>query len=267
MEDRRSEIVVGILGQWASGKSAAAETLIRHLGGEGDAIFITDRELLARQAVNHILELEDSKVSRSIDDEGKQRFEGELATVYIGPEETLDNVDLNTLLFDLHEDVFDKIPYESLSWIDRARLELGKQIHDRSLEGKPIVVEAGFGTNTDPKGEKPFCHTISDLFVTLEEAGVRPKQVKWIVIEARYETRAERNRERKDTVAAVEFDRFAADGGDLEPDQQNRWVAQGTTLVRVPNDHDDIERFKADIIAAFNELFYDEILARIAEDK
>ena len=255
MVDRKKEIVVGILGQWASGKSAAAETLFRYLGGEGKVTFITDRELLARQAVNHILELEDSKVERSIDDEGIQRFEGELATVYIGPEETLENVDLNALLFDLHDDVYDNVPYESLSWIDEARHDLGHQIRDRSLEGKPIVIEAGFGTNTDPRGENPIRHTISDLFVRLEEAGVGPKEVKWIIIEASYEKRSERNKKRKDTVPSVEFDRFAADGGDLEPDQQKEWVSQGTTVIRVSNEHDDIERFRADIIASFEEMY------------
>jgi molybdopterin-guanine dinucleotide biosynthesis protein len=34
-------IIVGILGQWASGKTAAARTLIRYLGGEGEVASIT----------------------------------------------------------------------------------------------------------------------------------------------------------------------------------------------------------------------------------
>jgi hypothetical protein len=256
MVDRRGEIIViGILGQWASGKSAAAETLVRYLGGEEEVIFITDRDLLASQVLKHILELGDSKVKRSIDDEGRQRFEGELATVYLGSGENFENVDLSTLLFDLHGEIYDNVPHESLSWIDEARLELGHQIRDRSVEGKPIVIEAGFGTNTDPRGENPFRHTISDLFVRLEEAGVGPERVKWIIIEASYEKRSERNKKRRDAVPAVEFDRFAADGGDLEPDQQNKWVAQGTTIIRVPNEHDDIERFRAETIAAFEEMF------------
>jgi hypothetical protein len=255
MVDQKGEIVVGILGQWASGKSAAAETLVRYLGGEGNVTFITDRELLARQAVNYILELEASQIKRNIDNEGRQRFEGELATVYISSEETLENVDLNAMLFDLHDDVYDNVPHESLSWIDKARIDLGHQIRDRSLEGKPIIIEAGFGTNTDPRGETPFRHTISDLFMKLEEAGVGPERVKWIIIEASYEKRSERNKKRRDTVPTVEFNRFAADGGDLAPDQQKKWEAQGTTVIRVPNEHDDIERFRADIIAAFEEMF------------
>jgi hypothetical protein len=256
MVDRRGEIiVVGILGQWASGKSAAAETLVRYLGGEEEVIFITDRDLLASQVLKHILELGDSKVKRSIDDEGRQRFEGELATVYLGSGENFENVDLSTLLFDLHGEIYDNVPHESLSWIDEARLELGHQIRDRSVEGKPIVIEAGFGTNTDPRGENPFRHTISDLFVRLEEAGVGPERVKWIIIETSYDKRSERNKKRRDTVPAVEFDRFAADGGDLDSDQQNRWVAQGTAIIRVPNEHDDIERFRADIIDAFEEMY------------
>ena len=91
--------------------------------------------------------------------------------------------------------------------------------------------------------------------VKLNEAGVEPDQVKWIIIEAGYEKRSERNQKRQDTVPAVEFDRFAADGGDLEPDQQSKMEEQGTIMKRVSNDHDDIERFRADIIAAFTEMF------------
>jgi len=48
-------IIVGVLGQWASGKSTAARTLIRYLGGEGKVVFINDRDLFASQAFNHIL--------------------------------------------------------------------------------------------------------------------------------------------------------------------------------------------------------------------
>ena len=81
MIEPKGEIIVGILGQWASGKSTAARTLIRHLGGEGEVVFITDRELFASQAANHILELEDSEVTSSIEDDGRQRLEGKKATV------------------------------------------------------------------------------------------------------------------------------------------------------------------------------------------
>jgi hypothetical protein len=257
MVEYNGEIIVGILGQWASGKSAAARTLVSYLGGEEVVIFITDRELLASQVVNHILELEDSKVKRSIEDDGRQRIEGELATVYLGPGEDLKTVDVNNLLFDIRDDVYDNVTLGSRNWLDRARLELGYQILERSAEGKPIVIEAGFGTNMEPRGENPMSHTIPDLFARLEEAGVEPKQVKWIIIEVGYEKRSERNRKRQDTVPAVEFDRFAADGGDLDPDHQKRLVEQGTTIKRVPNNHDDIERFRSDIIVAFEEIFGD----------
>ena len=55
-------IIVAVLGQWASGNTEAARTLIRHLGGEGQVVFLTDRVLFASQVVDYILELEDSKV-------------------------------------------------------------------------------------------------------------------------------------------------------------------------------------------------------------
>ena len=68
----RAGVVVGILGQWASGKTEAAKTLIRHLGGEDKVVFLTDRARFADQAINHILELEDSEVVVSVDDDGRQ---------------------------------------------------------------------------------------------------------------------------------------------------------------------------------------------------
>jgi hypothetical protein len=241
MIELKGEIIVGILGQWASGKSTAARILIRYLGGEGEVVFINDRDLFASQAVNHILELEDSKVRLSIEDDGSQRLDGEHATVWLGPGEDLNTVDLNTLHFDVHDNVMP-------AWLDRARVELGYQICERSAGGKPIVIEAGFGKN-------PFGHTISDLFMRLEEVGVEPKQVKWIIVEAGYDKRSERNEKRRASVPVDVFARYAADGGDLDPDHQNRLEEQGTIIKRVPNDHDDIERFRADIIAAFEEMF------------
>ena len=43
MMEHKEKIMVGILGQWASGKSTAAKTLIGYLGGEGEVAFITDQ--------------------------------------------------------------------------------------------------------------------------------------------------------------------------------------------------------------------------------
>jgi len=253
MKELEGEIIVGILGQWASGKSTAARTLVRYLGGEGDVVFITDLTLFASQAVNHILELEDSKVIFSIEDDGRQRLEGERATVWLGPGEDIKTVDLSTLRFDVHDNVL-------RAWLNRARVELGYQICERSAEGKPLVVEAGFGKN-------PLDHTISDLFIALEEAGVEPNQVKWIIVEAGYDERSERNEKRRFGPPVDVFARYAADGGDLDPDHQNRLEEQGTVIRRVPNDHDDIKRFRADIIAAFEEMFRGVLPARTVDDK
>jgi hypothetical protein len=139
--------------------------------------------------------------------------------------------------------------------INRARVEVGYQIRERSADGKPIVIEAGFGTNTEPIGENPFSHTISDLFVRLGEAGVRPNQVGWIIIEAGYDRRSRRNQQREVSVPVAVFDRYAADGGDLDPDHQNRLEEQGMMIKRVFNDHDNVERFRADVIVAFEEMF------------
>ncbi len=175
MTELEGRVIVGILGQWASGKTAAARTLIRYLGGEGKVTFITDRELFASQAVKHILELDDSKVTSRIQDDGQQRLDGQYATVWLGPGQDLKSVDLGTLRFDVHDDV---MPV----WHDRARVELGHQICERSADEKPLVIEAAFGPCIEPIGKNPFNHTISDLFSRLEGAGVEPKQVKWIIV-------------------------------------------------------------------------------------
>ena len=213
MSKLAGDIMVGVLGQWASGMSTAASTLVQYLGGEDEVVFITDRELIAGQACDHVLELDAGKVEFSIEEGGKRRLGGELATVYLRPGEDLRTVDLNTLLFDLHDGVDEGAQSGSRNWFDRARLELGHRICESHAAGKPVVIEAGFGTNMDPRGENPLSHTVSDLFASLEEAGVEPQWVKWIVIEAGYDKRSERNRRRLDAVPAVEFDRFAADGG------------------------------------------------------
>lgn len=255
MPEREGEVIVGILGQWASGKSTAASTLVQYLGGEDEVVFITDRELVAGQALNHILELDAAQVKLTAEEDEMRRLEGELATVYLRPGEDLRTVDLNTLLFDLHDGVYEGVASGSRNWFDRARLELGRRIRQSCAAGKPIVIEAGFGTNMDPRGENPLSHTISDLFARLEEAGVEPERVKWIIVEAGYERRSERNSRRLDDVPPVEFDRFAADGGDLDPDQQRAWQERGASITRVANDHDDIDRFRADIMAAFERMF------------
>lgn len=240
MIEHEGEVIIGILGQWASGKSTAARTLVEHLGGEGKVVFLNDQPLLAAQAVNHILQLEDSIVW-SIEGDGRQRLEGEHATVWLGPGENLRTVDLNGLQFDVDDDA---LP----AWLDRARVELGYQICERSPEGKPIVMEAGFG-------KYPSDHTIPDLFIALEEAGVELGRVRWIIVEAGYDKRSERNEKRRFGPPFDVFARYAAQGGDLHPDHQRRLEEQGIMIKRVLNDHDDVGRFRADILAAVETMF------------
>jgi hypothetical protein len=239
-------IIVGVLGQWASGKTEAAETLVSHLGGAGEVVFLADRVLFASQAINHILGLEDSKVLISIEDDGSQRFDGQLATVWLGPGEDLRTVDPGSLLFRVYDD---EVLY---AWRNRAKVELGHEIRERSAHGRPIVIEAAFGPNIEP--ENPLGRTISDLFTRLEKAGVEPRQVKWIIVEASYDKRSERNEKRPGNIPVRYFERYGADGGDLDPDHQSMLEAQGTRIRRVSNNHDDIERFRADIITAFAEM-------------
>ena len=234
-------IVVGVLGQWASGKTTASRTLIGHLGGEDKVAFINDQYLFAAQAVKYLLALEDSQITCTLEDDGTRRLEGELAKVWLGPGEDLKSVDLSTLRWNLHEDVI-------AEWLNRARVEVGHQIREKSRGEGPIVIEAGFGPH-------PTDHTIPDLFVALEEAGVEPKQVKWIIVEAGFDRRSERNQKREVVVPVDLFRRYAVDGGDLDPEHQNRLEKQGITIKRVRNEHEDAERFRSDIIAAFEEIF------------
>ena len=249
MTEPHAGIVIGVLGQWASGKTEAARTLIRHLGGEDKAVFPTDRALFASQVIQHLLEHEDSEVVVRVDDDGGQRMDCELVTVWLAPGEDLRSLEPSTLNFDMHDDEM------LLAFRHRAKMELGPQIRERSAGGKSVVVEAAFGPNPEQAGENPYGRTIADLFARLARAGVEPRQVKWIIVEASCDTRAERNAKRQDRIPAHYFERFAADGGDLAPDHERRLVKQGTLIRRVPNDHDDVERFRADIVAAFEDLF------------
>lgn len=243
-------ITVGVLGQWASGKTEAARTLVGHLGGEDKVVFLTDRVLFASQVINHILELEESQVVVRIEDDGRRRLEGELAIVWLGPGEDLRTVEPGTLHFDFYDERVMN------AWRLRAKVELGAQIRERAAGGKPIVIETAFGPNIEPVGEEnPYGRTISDLFARLERAGVEPGQVKWIIVEAAYDTRSERNENRRDRIPVDYFARLGADGGDLAPHHERELQKQGATIRRVPNEHDDIERFRADIIAAFEEMF------------
>ena len=234
-------IVVGIMGQWASGKSTAAKTLVSYLGGEDNVVFLTDFACCSGQAVNHILEQEETKVTTVIEDDGRRRLQGELASVWLRPGEDLETVDLNAVNFSINDDVMP-------AWLNRARLELGRQICERSADGKPIVVEAAFGKN-------PIDHTISDLFAEFEQAGVEPGMVNWIIVQADYDKRSERNANRRIGPPVDVFARYAADGGDMGPDAQSRIEERGAIIKRVPNDHDDIGRFRADVIATFDAVF------------
>jgi hypothetical protein len=249
MIEPQKGIIVGVLGQWASGKTEAARTLIRHLGGEGKVVFLTDRVLFAGQVANHILELEESKVVVSVEDDGRQRLDGELATVWLNPGEDLRTVDLGTLDFDVYDERVLN------TWRNRAKVELGHQIRERSADGNPLVIEAAFGPNVEPASENTYGRTIADLFARLERTRVEPRQVGWIIVEAGYDTRSKRNEKRQDGIPAYWFDRYAVNGGDLDPEHQHRLEEQGTIIKRVLNDHDDIERFRADVIAAFEEMF------------
>jgi hypothetical protein len=241
MREVEGSIIVGVLGQWASGKSTAARTLVEHLGGEGQVAFLNDAVLLASQAVNHILEPEDSGVILCVEEDGRQRLECEHATVWLPPGEDFQTVELATLRFDVDDGVLPE-------WLHRARIELGHEIRRRSTEGKPIIVEAGFG-------EFPARHTIADLFGALQEAGVDPRQVKWIIVEAGFDKRSERNERQRFGPLVDVFARIAADGGDLDPKLQDRLIEEGTVIRRVRNDHDDIARFRDDVVSAYDEMF------------
>ena len=81
----------------------------------------------------------------------------------------------------------------------------------------------------------------------MNKTRLREKQERATGLIAEAETKA------KDIVLQV--DRFAADGGDLEPDQEKIWVEKGMTIKRVSNNHEDVQRFRDDIVAAFEELF------------
>ena len=114
MREPRAEILVAVLGQWASGKSTAARTLVGHLGGEDRVVFINDAVRLTGQVLNHIRDLEDSNVKVSMEEDGRQRLWCEQATLWLGPGEDLETVDPNTLAFDMPD-------HALCDWLTRAR--------------------------------------------------------------------------------------------------------------------------------------------------
>lgn len=247
MAETEGRIVVGILGQWASGKTEAARTLIRHLGGEGNVVFLTDRDLLGEQALGYFLGLDDSEITTILESDGRRQLQGEHAVAWLGPGQELDSVELDRFRWRPNDEVIGP-------WHDAARLALGEQICGRSAEGRPVVIEAAFGPDMEDLGGHPLWLSIADLFARLEEAGADPRCVRWIIVEAGRDVRAERNLRRGADVPIDIFDRLAADGGDLTPGQQKELEKRGMILRRVCNEHDDIERFRSDIVATFEEM-------------
>jgi hypothetical protein len=241
-------LVVGVLGQWASGKTEAARTLIRHLGGRDEVTFLSDRVLWISYLIQHVRALDDSEVSVSLEADERQRLDSELVTVWLRPGETLESVDPATLNAEIYDDDL------LVAWRRRGKVELGRRLLAESVGRRPVVVEAAFGPNPEGEDENPYGRTISDLFGRLERAGFDPSRAKWIIVQAGLATRARRNALRQDTIPARFFERFAADGGDLDPDRESALVAQGAQIRRVPNDHDDIEQFRADIVAAYEDM-------------
>jgi hypothetical protein len=240
MSELERGIIVGVLGQWASGKSTAARTLVSHLGGKGRVVFLNDAVLLANRAINHVLELERWRTARRMEEDGRQCLRGKHATVWLRPGEDFQTVELATLRFAVDDDVMPE-------WLHRCRIKMGREICRRSTEGRPIVAEVAFG-------RYPARHTIADLFGALGEAGAECRQIKWIIVEAGFGTRSERNKSRRFGPPPDLFARVAADGGDLDPELEDSLIEQGTVIRRIRNEHDDIARFRNDVITAFDEI-------------
>jgi hypothetical protein len=236
MVGRDGDVIVGVLGQWASGKSTAVSTLVEYLGGEEEVMVLNDAVFFGEQAIDHVLEQCDSTAKLTIEDDGSQRWEGECATVWLAPGQGWETIDAVNLRYKVSDDVMP-------AWLDNARIELGNQIRQRAGGGRPVVVEAGFG-------EYPHGHGIAELLSRLEEVGVQPGAVKWIIVEACFEKRAERNERRPFGPPGDMFSKYASDGGDLDPDAQQRLEERGAVISRVSNDHDDVMRFRNDIVAA-----------------
>ena len=247
MEKPGGGIAVGILGQWASGKTEAARTLVRLLGGPGKVAFLSDRELFFRQAHEYFLGLDESEVTVVLEADGSRRLQSDQAALWLGPGQDLRSVDLCSLRFYPDDET-------SASWLAASRLELGHRIRARCEANKPVVIEVAVGPDVQDLGGGPLRLTIADFLSCLERSGVQVNRIKWIIVEAGYEVRSGRNERQGAHVPVDIFDRFAIDGGDLTREQQKAWEKRGLILKRVSNDHDDMERFRSDIIIAFEEV-------------
>lgn len=240
MSPTKEEIIVCVLGQWASGKSTATKLVLEYLGGESAAIFLSDREDLTRQAVHYILDRLDSQVTISYEDDGRKRFDSDFVSIWLYPGEDLNTVNLSTLNWYV-DDSF--IP----AWLNQGRIDLGHRICQSLSRGKPVVIEAGFG-------QYPSDHTIYDLFLRLEQTGVNLGMVKWFLIQAGFDVRSQRNARREARVPVDVFAKYASDGGDLTRDQEKSMAEKGVSIVRIQNNHNDFDKFSKDIVAAFEGL-------------
>ena len=209
--------------------------------------FLSDRELLFRQAHEYFLGLDESEVTVVLEADGSRRLQSDQAALWLGPGQDLRSVDLCSLRFYPDDET-------SASWLAASRLELGHRIRARCEVNRPVVIEVAVGPDVQDLGGGPLRLTIADFLSGLENAGVQVNRIKWIIVEAGYEVRSGRNERQGAHVPVDIFDRFAIDGGDLTREQQKAWEKRGLILKRVSNDHDDMERFRSDIITAFEEV-------------
>jgi len=140
MSAPEGEVIVGVLGQWASGKSTAARILIDYLGGDDQVVFLNDQVAVTAKVVNYVLGLEKCQVSSATAEGGMVRLGDDRAGVWLAPGEDLRTVDRSSLRFAVRDDVLSR-------WLIAARVELGHQICESAGRKTGGRGEPGFGKN------------------------------------------------------------------------------------------------------------------------
>lgn len=255
-----------VCGHWASGKSTAIKELLA-LWGEENVEFRTDRlefvECILKD-VKQGWEIVDGVDKKKMPRKG---LKGEFATLWLGENDVLEGEDL-TNPKDVGE-VLKRINKEEVEfWLHdntiglEARQNLGESIIEgkNDTSGKFRLMEMAVSAFIEPDRERdgqmwyenPFKQTLEYNLQILEEQGVNLKEdVIIFYLNAGYEVREWRNRNREDPVDKEVFARLGKDGGGLTGELEVELRDRGVNLFVFDNDSnedEDRERFRREVI-------------------
>ena len=271
-----------VCGHWASGKSTAVKEIIG-LWGENNVDFRTDRlefvegviEDVEQACAEGTLEIIEVEEDAEDEDEGTREIKhiglkGKYATLLLDPEEAPSAEETGAFLERIKEDQEFKKKVEF--WLHDntvalgARQRLAREIIESrdDQSGKFRLIEMAVSTFTEPDLERdgpmwfsnPFRQTLEDNLKILEDERVDLKEdVILLYIDADFEAREWRNKNRDDPVnkgvfAAIGKDGggFDAPGGEALRERLERELVEVHVIDNNSNKEEDRERFRREII-------------------